>query len=125
MLTAIEEKRTQLRQVAKPGGKDYGALGIIIQATCEVQEICKLAPTCFWPAPKVQSSVILLTRKAIPATDDLAKFADMLHLLFGKRRKQIGTIIGRDQALPEGVTHQMRPETLSLEQLSQLCSLMG
>jgi 16S rRNA (adenine1518-N6/adenine1519-N6)-dimethyltransferase len=119
------QKEVGDRLVAKPGGKDYGPLGIIIGATCNVKEICTLAPSCFWPQPGVHSSVILLTRKAQPVTNDLAKFVELVHTLFGKRRKQLGSILGRDQALPEGVTYEMRPEVLSLEQLAALAGLLG
>jgi len=107
------------------GGKDYGPLGIIVQAVCDVKEVCTLSPSCFWPRPSIHSSVILLTRKAVPVTDNLPKFQELVHTLFGKRRKQLGSILGRDQALPEGVSYEMRPETLSLEQLAALCSLMS
>jgi hypothetical protein len=41
--------------------------------------------------------------------------------LFGKRRKQLGTIFGRGRAWPEGEEEQMRPEVLSIGQLVELC----
>jgi 16S rRNA (adenine1518-N6/adenine1519-N6)-dimethyltransferase len=119
------QKEVGDRLAAKPGGKDYGPLGIIIGATCNAKEICTLAPSCFWPQPGVHSSVILLTRKIEPVTDDLPRFVELVHTLFGKRRKQLGSILGRDQALPEGVTYEMRPEVLSLEQLAALVGLLG
>jgi 16S rRNA (adenine1518-N6/adenine1519-N6)-dimethyltransferase len=117
------QKEVGDRLAAKPGGKAYGPMGIIVGATCDVSEVCTLSPSCFWPAPSVHSSVILLKRKPQPVTDDLTKFTDLVHLLFGKRRKQLGAILGRDKALPEGVDDKMRPEVLSVEQLAALARM--
>jgi len=46
----------------------------------------------------------------------------LLQKLFRKRRKQIGSILGRDAALPAGVTATMRPEQLSVAQLVALAA---
>ena len=67
--------------------------------------------------------VILLKRKPEPVTDDLPKFTELVHLLFGKRRKQLGAILGRDQELPQGVDQKMRPEVLTVEQLAALARM--
>ncbi|MFG0249771.1 MAG: 16S rRNA (adenine(1518)-N(6)/adenine(1519)-N(6))-dimethyltransferase RsmA [Phycisphaeraceae bacterium JB051] len=117
------QKEVGDRLAAKPGSKTYGPMGIIVGATCDVSEVCTLSPSCFWPAPSVHSSVILLKRKPQPVTDDLAKFTELVHLLFGKRRKQLGAILGRDQELPQGVDQKMRPEVLTVEQLAALARM--
>ena len=44
--------------------------------------------------------------------------------LFSKRRKQLGTIFGRDRAWPEGVTPDLRPEALDVAQLVELWRLV-
>lgn len=108
------------RLLAKPGGKDYGPLGILIQAMCEVDRIGTLSPSCFWPAPQVESSVVRLRRRATPMTRAPRRLAELVHTLFSKRRKQIGSILGRDVALPPGICPQARPEQLSIEQLIAL-----
>ena len=108
------------RLAAAPGGKDYGPIGVIVQAMCQVQRLFVLSPDCFWPKPKVESAVIRITRRDRPLTDDPHRFAAFVHRLFHQRRKQIGTILGRDTPLPEGVQRTMRPEQLILEQLVQL-----
>ncbi|MAX26548.1 MAG: ribosomal RNA small subunit methyltransferase A [Phycisphaeraceae bacterium] len=117
------QKEVGDRLAAKPGSKAYGPMGIIVGATCDVSEVCTLSPSCFWPAPSVHSSVILLKRKPEPVTDDLPKFTELVHLLFGKRRKQLGAILGRDQELPQGVDQKMRPEVLTVEQLAALARM--
>lgn len=108
------------RLLAKPGGKDYGPLGILIQAMCEVDRIGTLSPSCFWPAPQVESSVVRLRRRATPLTNEPRRLAELVHTLFSKRRKQIGSILGRDIALPPGISAQARPEQLTIQQLVAL-----
>jgi len=105
------------RLLAPPGGKDYGPLGILVQAMCEVERIATLPPGCFWPSPKVDSAVVRLRVRSTPLTRDPHGLSNLLHRLFSKRRKQIGTILGRDAVLPAGVDAQQRPEQLSVEQL--------
>jgi 16S rRNA (adenine1518-N6/adenine1519-N6)-dimethyltransferase len=108
------------RLTAKPGGKDYGPLTVVVQATCAVERVMTLPPGCFWPPPKVHSAVIRMTRRAEPLTDDPAGLAAFAQRLFQQRRKQIGSILGRDVDWPEGVCAEMRPEQLGLEQLIAL-----
>lgn len=108
------------RLVAGPGSKVYGPLSILVQAMCEVVRLATLPPSCFWPRPKVASAVVRLRRRSEPITADPHRLAGMVQRLFQHRRKQIGAILGRDVALPPGVTGRDRPETLNVEQLEEL-----
>ena len=114
------QKEVADRLAAPPGGKDYGPLGILIQALCEVRTVGTLAPGCFWPPPKVASAVVHLRRRATPLTDDPAALSATLQRLFTRRRKQLGAILGRDTPLPDGIDPNARPESLSVEQLVAL-----
>lgn len=119
------QKEVADRLAAAPGNKDYGPLGILIQALCEVSTVGVLPPSCFWPAPKVASAVIHLKRRATPLTDDAPALAAMLQTLFTKRRKQLGSILGRDTAWPDGVHGEMRPEALTIDQIIALAAIAG
>jgi len=114
------QKEVADRLAAKPGNKLYGPLGILIQALCEVRTVGTLAPGCFWPAPKVASAVVHLKRRTTPLTDDPAALSAMLQTLFTKRRKQLGSILGRDFPFPAGIDADARPESLTVEQLITL-----
>lgn len=122
MTTAVVmvQKEVAERLTAGPGGKDYGPLGIIVQAMCEVQTVGVLPPSCFWPAPTIASAVVKLTRRSVPLTDDPAGLSRMLQTLFSKRRKQLGAILGREVDWPAGIEPKQRPETLTIEQLIEL-----
>lgn len=111
------------RLTAPPGGKDYGPLGVLIQAMCEVDRVATLSPGCFWPPPTIDSAVVRLRRRAVPLTDDPARLGATLHRVFSQRRKQLGAILGREAPLPPGVDRTWRAERLSVEQLVALSRL--
>ncbi len=120
VVTIQREVADRLTAPPGGGGKNYGPLSVIVQAMCEVRRVATLPPGCFWPQPKVASAVVALTRRAAPLTDDPHRLADLVHRLFNQRRKQLGSILGRDTPLPDGVEPTMRPEQLSVAQLIQL-----
>jgi 16S rRNA (adenine1518-N6/adenine1519-N6)-dimethyltransferase len=108
------------RITAAPGGRDYGPLSVILQAMCEVHLVTTLPPQCFWPRPSIDSAVVQLVRRAEPLTANPTALAAMSQTLFTRRRKQIGSILGRDRPLPAGVEPHMRPEQLTVEQIVEL-----
>lgn len=108
------------RLLAPPGGKDYGPLTVIVQAMCHAERVGNLTPGSFWPQPKVESAVVRLTRRAEPLTQHPHQLLDTLHELFSRRRKQLGSILGRSTPLPEDVDPSARPETLTVEQICRL-----
>lgn len=108
------------RLLARPGTKAYGPLGIIVQALATVERIAILKPTSFWPQPAVTSAMVAIRPDTGRTLADPAAFARFVTELFGKRRKQLGTIFGRDRAWPDGVVPEQRPETLSVDQLIEL-----
>jgi 16S rRNA (adenine1518-N6/adenine1519-N6)-dimethyltransferase len=112
------------RLTAGPGSKLYGPLGIMVQAVFEARRVTTLPPQCFWPRPKVGSAVVHLARRDRPMTEDPHRLAALVQKLFGKRRKQIGSILGRDTPLPAGIDPDQRPEQLSLEQLVELAETL-
>jgi 16S rRNA (adenine1518-N6/adenine1519-N6)-dimethyltransferase len=114
------QREVAQRMLASPGSKAYGPLGILVQSLCCVEPVTKLSPACFWPRPKVESQVLRLCRRDVPLTSDPQALARLLQQLFSSRRKQLGTILGRDRPWPEGVQPSQRPEQLSVEQLIAL-----
>ena len=108
------------RLLAAVDSKDWGVLSILIQRLADVSLITKAPPSCFWPQPKVVSACVGLLPKHETNDIDDDEFATFVTSLFAKRRKQIGTILGRGSALPDNVSQDARPSTLSIDQLEQL-----
>jgi 16S rRNA (adenine1518-N6/adenine1519-N6)-dimethyltransferase len=113
------------RLAAEPGTKAFGALTVTVRGLAEVTPIAQLPASCFWPRPKVASTMVAI-RPCDPQehgiTDPVA-LATFATTLFGKRRKQLGTIFGRDIKWPDGITPDLRPDALTVHQIIKLCSL--
>lgn len=89
-LTLMFQKEVADRITADIGCKDYGRISVISQLQCEVVKLFDLSPTCFVPAPKIWSSVLLF----VPRQDSLDeqtlnKVSKLTELAFGQRRKMI------------------------------------
>ena len=86
-----------------------------------------LPPQAFWPAPKVESSLVRLTREDRLGSRERARaFGQFVHTLFSFRRKTLRRALAQagydaDAALAStGFDGQLRPETFSPEQLLRL-----
>jgi 16S rRNA (adenine1518-N6/adenine1519-N6)-dimethyltransferase len=120
MALVMVQREVADRITASPGGKDYGPMSIILQACCETRLVTVLSPGCFWPQPQVDSAVVSLVRRPAPLAADVHRLAEFVHVLFQKRRKQVGAILGRSTPLPDGVDPATRPEQLTVDQIIAL-----
>ena len=111
------------RYAAQPGSKSFGAISIFLQSAYEIAPGHAVSSACFHPRPDIDSCLLHLVRKATPVVFAQAE-KDLIRSLFQQRRKQIGSLL-RDR-LPDqgaawlavlarhGLTHQARPEEISL-----------
>lgn len=88
-MVATIQKELAERIVAKPWSKDYSALSVWMQSQCDCEIVRVMAPSVFWPQPKVDSAIIKLVvdnerRNAIP---DRRYFHQFVRTLFLHRRK--------------------------------------
>lgn len=133
MVVTIQKELAQ-RIVANPGCKDYSALTIWMQSLCDCEILRILPPSVFWPSPKVDSAIILVTPNAQKRSRivDLEYFHTHLRALFFHRRKflrsQLHTATQDDLSKPqideilEKLGHQpnLRAEQLSVDQIIEL-----
>lgn len=122
------------RLLAQPNTKEYGPLAVLAQTFAEVKRIAVLPPECFWPRPEVTSAMVAVVRRADPLTKavpgtpdspDARRLADAVQQLFSRRRKQIGSILGREFDYPPEIPPNARIEALSVEQVLALALRMG
>lgn len=116
------------RLTAKPGSPAYGSLTIAVQRRWQVKYLRTLPPSVFYPAPHVDSAVVLLTALAPEniAPVDGRVFEQTVRLGFSQRRKQLRKLLD----IPAddwsafssmlGVSSQCRAEELSIDQWVQL-----
>ncbi|MCA6774414.1 16S rRNA (adenine(1518)-N(6)/adenine(1519)-N(6))-dimethyltransferase RsmA [Enterococcus mundtii] len=138
-MIVMMQKEVADRISAKPGTKAYGSLSIAVQYYMEASLAFIVPKTVFVPQPNVDSAILKLTRRAIPAvsvTDEKAFFR-LTKAAFQQRRKTLWNNLqhayGKDEetkswltaSLTEaGIDPKRRGETLSLEEFAALSNAM-
>ena len=112
------------RLMAEVDDNHWGVLSILVQRLAEVDLITKVPHTCFWPQPTVQSACVSIIPSCEPLGSNSDEFALFVTGLFSKRRKQLGSIVGRELQMPEGIEQSARPSTLSISQLEALMKVV-
>jgi 16S rRNA (adenine1518-N6/adenine1519-N6)-dimethyltransferase len=127
-MTLTIQKEVAERIVAKPGGKEYGVLSIMVQyyADCSLQFI--IPKEAFRPSPKVDSAVVhmrILDKPSVAVRDE-KQFFRIVRAAFSQRRKMLSNSLKTlHEDVPgwlrkTGIDPQRRPETLSMEELASL-----
>ncbi len=127
------------RLAAVPGTKNYGLLSVRVQISYDVNIVKKVSNSCFWPAPKVESSIIEMTRcKSYGLYTEKTKlFRRLLKVSFAHRRKQMQGILAKqlpDMGLTQqsseellvkvGISPQARPGDVSVEKWVLLANML-
>ncbi|MCR5756461.1 MAG: 16S rRNA (adenine(1518)-N(6)/adenine(1519)-N(6))-dimethyltransferase RsmA [Selenomonas sp.] len=130
-IVTMVQKEVALRMVAKPGGKDYGALSVAVQYYTESKIVLDVPPRSFIPAPEVDSVVIACNVREKPAVEvqDEKMFFRVVKAAFGQRRKTLANALKggglpkeqvRDAMEKAGIDPIRRGETLSLADFGKL-----
>ncbi|MFL5616741.1 MAG: 16S rRNA (adenine(1518)-N(6)/adenine(1519)-N(6))-dimethyltransferase RsmA [Gemmatimonadaceae bacterium] len=120
------------RIVAPPGGREYGALSVNVQALATAELLFRVPAGAFNPPPKVESALLRIVPRPDPAVNaaEEESFRVFVQGAFGLRRKQMRRVLrelwsldaaSADAILHEaGVDAESRPETLSPTTFAQL-----
>lgn len=130
-MVAMVQKEVAERMVAKPGGKDYGALSVAIQYYTEPEIAFVVPPGSFVPPPSVDSAVIVCKRRQEPPVEVVEEklFFRVVKAAFSVRRKMLSNALknmGIDSEQTAewlelaGIDGKRRGETLSLEEFAAL-----
>ena len=128
------QKEMADRIVAKPGTKEYGAIGVMLRTYCDIQTVLKVSAGAFLPPPKIDSTVIKMVPLAggqprVPIADH-KHYSKVVHAAFGQRRKTLRNALRAvwpeelvDAALAttkiDGIR---RGETLDISEFGQLAA---
>jgi 16S rRNA (adenine1518-N6/adenine1519-N6)-dimethyltransferase len=121
--TVQKEVADRLR--AGAGTDAYGPLSAIVQMMARVEVLRNLPPQAFWPAPKIDSSLVRLTRDD-RLGERARSFGQFVHAVFSFRRKTLRRALAQagfdaDAVLQAtGFDGQLRPEMFTPEQLLQM-----
>ena len=118
------QKEVADRICSKPKSKKYGILSVLMQAYFNCTQLLDVYPEDFRPKPKVNSSVIKLTRNNTAKLKcDHKQLAEVVKLAFGQRRKTLKNALKKITNLEElNLTKIMnsRAEELTVSQFIEL-----
>ena len=134
----LVQKEVAQRMQAKPGSKEYGALSLAVQYYSDIQIIAHVPPGCFIPRPKVDSTVVRLSRHACcpVSVKNPAFMFRVIRAAFNQRRKTLANGLGNSGELScskvqaqkaicgMGMNENIRGEALSLEAFAALSDVL-
>ena len=90
-IVVMIQKDVADRLVAKPSTPAYGSLTIAVQYAMHVERAFTLGPNVFYPRPKVDSTVVRMTRRLEPAVRARSerRFMQVVRAAFAYRRKTL------------------------------------
>ena len=122
------QKEVAQRICSKEGSKVYGSLSVLTQAFYNAEYLFTVPPEVFNPPPKVDSGVLLLTRKenyTLPCDEKL--FFRVVKTGFQQRRKTLRNslkVFNLSDNLKANTIFGQRPEQLSVDQFIELTTLI-
>lgn len=137
MVATIQRELAE-RITAKPRTKDYSALSVWMQAQCQTEIVRTMAPSVFWPRPKVESAILNIRPQKILRSRiaDVAYFHSLVRAIFTQRRKFLRSALHSavkdrlnktqvDQVLAElELDANVRAEQLTPQQMIELAELV-
>ncbi len=123
------------RLAAPPGSRTYGVPSVKAQWWADVRRAGSVGPSVFWPAPNVDSGLVLLVRRDPPRTSASRRevFA-VVDAAFAQRRKGLRAALGGWAGSPAaaeavlraaGVDPQARGEQLDVTSFARIAEQRG
>ncbi len=129
-VTIMVQREVARRIVAKPSTKEYGILSVLARFYGTPDILFHVSPNCFYPKPKVTSSVLRIAfHDKLPYPVSATLFREIVKTTFGKRRKTLRNSLSY---LPYDVEAlelinasrnpvlDRRPEQLSVDEFAEL-----
>jgi 16S rRNA (adenine1518-N6/adenine1519-N6)-dimethyltransferase len=124
------QKEVARRLTARPGDPSYGSLSCFVDYYCEAEVLFAIAPSCFRPEPKVDSTFVRFR----PRRDRMKRlhlnseegFFRVVRTSFGQRRKtlraSLSRMLGRAflEQLGADELLERRPQTVSVQEFAVL-----
>lgn len=136
-IVAMVQKDVAERLAAEPATAAYGSLSVAVQYAMRVEIAFVLPPRAFYPAPKVDSAVVRMTRLPQPAVHprDPALFRKVVRAAFAYRRKTLANSLALALHRPHaavaaaveasGISAEQRGERLSLNDFARLADALA
>jgi len=89
------QKEVVDRMVAAPATAAYGRLSVMLQWRYEMEDVLFVPPTSFEPPPRVDSAVVRMVPRAVPAPVNAALLSEVVQVAFSQRRKLLRHTLGK------------------------------
>ena len=137
--TLMLQKEVVDRLISAPAHKTYGVPSVLLQMHANVERLFDVSAGCFYPRPKVDSSIIQGTFSEKPWFELACEsfFAQVVKASFAQRRKMLANNLKHAKCLEKlsnddigsaldeaGIDGKRRGETLSLEEFSRLANTL-
>ena len=113
------QKEVGERIVANPGGKEYGSLSVLFKLFTETKIQFDVSKNCFYPIPKVTSTVLTIQRETILDQEIRLQAFEISKIAFQQKRKKVRTslktIISEDKLVELGIDPNSRASNLTPE----------
>jgi len=132
----LVQREVAERVAAAPGGMSY--LSVFVQNVASAEVAAIVPADAFEPAPEVDSAILALRRRAVPAVPpgpEREPFYRVVQAGFRQRRKQIHNGLSRELPVPGGavdaalaacgIDPERRPQTLALGEWTCLAGLLA
>ena len=122
-MTLMFQREVADRIIAVPNTKTYGRLSVLCQWLCQVKRMFDIPGAAFVPPPKVTSSVVHFTPRALSdAEPEFATVEALTAAAFGQRRKMLRSSLADHAGALEalGIDPSLRAEALSVSDFIRL-----
>jgi 16S rRNA (adenine1518-N6/adenine1519-N6)-dimethyltransferase len=125
------QKEVVARMAARPGGKEYGRLTVMLAPWVRVEPLFDIGTGAFSPPPRVVSTFFALHAHPTPpfAVANRSAYARVVAAAFGQRRKtlrnSLATLLDSARIEAAGVDPSVRAETLAPSQFAALAAQLG
>lgn len=136
-ITVLIQKEAAQRICARPGTSEVSAFSMEMQYLMELEPVLEVPRECFYPVPKVTSTVLRCVRRPTPAVQvkDEALFHKVLQGAYLLRRKTLVNSLAsalprfskdtiRQAILAAGLPETVRGEQLTLENIAALSDFL-
>ncbi len=114
-LVIMVQREVADRLVALPGHREYGAVSVKVAYWAEASVVAHVPPTVFVPRPKVESALVSIRRRPVPAVDPSRVDPELLFRLvragFAKRRKMLRRSLAGLASPAAFETAEVRPDS--------------
>jgi 16S rRNA (adenine1518-N6/adenine1519-N6)-dimethyltransferase len=109
---AMIQREVGERFAAGPGSRDYGAVSVLAQLSCDVRVLRPVSRRVFHPVPNVDSVLLLLVRHEGDAVSP--QLRELVREAFAHRRKALAGSLALAAGAPPGIRDRAREALVAL-----------